>query len=185
MQEQQADVVVPAENHILALTLTPDKAEYKPGEHAIFTLHAVGADGRPVNQGEISLGVVDAALLAMQADLTPDIRNYFYGYQIPFEISKSDSTQNIPMLVSSPSDGFDLIPYETHVPYPEGMGWVRDRIAYNGEISACPAIPPTTRHASLTRPSWRKQLSAWRLRRRRLGGEMIGGGALRRRARRF
>ncbi len=77
VREQQADVVVPAENRILALTLTPDKAEYKPGEHATFKLHATGANGLPI-QGEISLGVVDAALLAMQADLTPDIRKYFY-----------------------------------------------------------------------------------------------------------
>ncbi|MCW3099425.1 MAG: hypothetical protein JWL77_5043 [Chthonomonadaceae bacterium] len=144
VREQQADVVVPAENRIMALTLTPDKAEYKPGEHATFTLHAVGADGRPV-QGEISLGVVDAALFAMQADLTPDIRSYFYGYRIPFDLPQSDSTQfSVTMHVVAPATP----PYEEHeLRFPEGMGWLSEH-ENNGNLPSLPGYvaytPPRT-----------------------------------------
>jgi uncharacterized protein YfaS (alpha-2-macroglobulin family) len=144
VQEQQADVVVPAENRIMALTLAPDRAEYKPGEHATFRLHAVDAEGRPV-QGEISLGVVDSALLAIQGDLTPDIRNYFYGYRIPFQIPSSDSTWHSAMAyVVAPTypavDAHEL-------PYPEGMGWLRDH-ENDGALPALPSYvtysPPRT-----------------------------------------
>jgi uncharacterized protein YfaS (alpha-2-macroglobulin family) len=144
VREQQADVVVPAENRIMALTLTPDKAEYKPGEHATFTLHAVGADGRPV-QGEISLGVVDAALLAMQSDLTPDIRSYFYGYRIPFDLPQSDSTQfSVTMHVVAPATPS----YEEHeLHFPEGMGWLSEH-ENNGNLPGLPGYvaysPPIT-----------------------------------------
>lgn len=144
VQERQADVVVPAENRIMALTLTPDKAEYKPGEHAVFTLHAVGADGRPL-QGEISLGVVDAALLAMQGDLTPDIRRYFYGYRIPFSLPQSDSTQfSVAPHVFSPATPA----YEDHeLRFPEGMGWISEH-ENNGNLPAMPGYiaytPPRT-----------------------------------------
>ncbi len=143
MQEQVADVVVPAENRVLALTVTPDKAEYKPGEHATFKIHATGANGRPV-QGEISLGVVDAALLAMQSDLTPDIRSYFYGYRIDFNIQPSFSTQAgaSTHLFAPPQPGF-----EAHdLRYPEGMGWLLDH-ENNGNRPELPGyvayMPPT------------------------------------------
>ena len=134
VQEQQADVVTPAENKIMALTLVPDKADYKPGEHAVFKLHAVGVDGRPV-QGEISLGVVDASLLAMQSDLTPDIRNYFYGHKIPFSITQSDSAQfaTLPYVLAPAAPSYE----EHELRYPEGMGWVRDH-EDNGNLPALP-----------------------------------------------
>ena len=144
VQEQQVDVVVPAENRIMALTLTPDKAEYKPGEHATFTLHATGANGLPV-QGEISLGVVDAALLAIQSDLTPDIRSYFYGYRISFEMQQSDSAQfTAAQHVFAPAQPS----YEEHeLRYPEGMGWLRDH-ENNGNLPPLPGYiaytPPQT-----------------------------------------
>ena len=144
VQEQQADVVVPAENRIMTLTLTPDKAEYKPGEHATFILHATDANGSPV-QGEISLGVVDAALLAMQSDLTPDIRSYFYGYRIAFNVSQNDSTQFFVAMhvVAPPTPSYE----EHELRYPEGMGWLGDH-ENSGSLPPVPAYvaytPPQT-----------------------------------------
>lgn len=125
VREAKADATVPAANRIMALTLTPDSTEYRPGQHATFRLHAVGADGRPV-QSEISLGVVDASLLAMQADLTPDIRSYFYGYRI-----ESPSYGTTAVSLNHLSTPYQVAPkqpvYEAHdLRIPEGMGWLQD-----------------------------------------------------------
>ncbi|HLK56443.1 MAG TPA: MG2 domain-containing protein, partial [Chthonomonadaceae bacterium] len=121
--EVQAQVSVPAEDRIFALTVTPDKAQYKPGEHATFKIHAVGADGRPI-KGEVSLGVVDEALLALQPDNTPDIRAFFYGFQIQTYVAQGNSSQFAPgQITVSPAQPS----YEQHpLLFPEGMGWLSD-----------------------------------------------------------
>lgn len=131
VQEVACEVGVPAVDRILALQITPDKAGYKPGEHAIFTLHAADAAGRPA-QGELSLGVVDQSLLAIQEDLAPDIRRFFYGYQLQTQVagatweSFSSGSETV-----TPS----AINYESHaLPYPEGMGWLTDRLTNGRNI---------------------------------------------------
>lgn len=88
----QADVDVLAMDRILTLAVTPDRPDYKPGEPAVFHLHAVDSSGRPV-KAELSLGVVDEALLAMQADGTPDIRTYFYSNAILVGLRDSISSE--------------------------------------------------------------------------------------------
>ena len=147
VQETGCEVGVPAENHIFALTVTPDKKQYKPGEKATFTLHATNAQGRPA-QGEISLAVVDQSLIAMQADLAPDIRRFFYGYRLQTQVGGAVSTY---FGVGSETFAPSSPAYETHpLVYPEGVGWLLDHlgggtktelptfIAYNPP----PAFPP-------------------------------------------
>lgn len=125
VQETSASVGVPAEDKILSLKITPDKAQYKPGEHAVFTVKAVGENGRPV-RGEITLGVVDSSLLAIQPDLTPDIRRYFYGNRIVTAIAGADSIIYYGGITVETPDQPD---YESHaLVFPEGMGWLRDNI---------------------------------------------------------
>ena len=83
---QQAEVVGTCRKiKIMALTLTPDKADYKPGEHAIFTLQCgrrgCGRSPYCAGRDQSGCGGCGSAFLAMQTDLTPDIpRNYFYGF---------------------------------------------------------------------------------------------------------
>ncbi len=123
VQETSASVGVPAVDKILTIKITPEKAEYKPGEHAVFTVKALGENGRPV-RGEITLGVVDSSLLAIQPDMTPDIRRYFYGNHIQTTIGGADSINYYPGIST---EAPWQTAYETHtLILPEGMGWLRD-----------------------------------------------------------
>ena len=125
-QTTQAAFGVPAQARILTLNVTPDKAQYKPGETATLKIMAKDAEGRPV-RGHFSLAVVDKSLLALQSDLTPDIRAQFYGFRIQTEVAGADS-------VSYSAGGYAVNPapisYDRHtLIYPEGMGWLFDREA--------------------------------------------------------
>ena len=101
---------VAATNRILTLTATPDKATYLPGEHARIHIHATGADGKPV-QGEITVGVVDEALLAMQGELIADIRSALYGPRGEGGVVTSASTDFDPgIFMDKPAGPSDTVP---------------------------------------------------------------------------
>ena len=72
-------LVVPARDKILNLEIISNKEEYKPRETASYTILARDADGAPVPDAEVSLGVVDEALYAVSPDYTTNIRQQFYG----------------------------------------------------------------------------------------------------------
>ncbi|HVP15270.1 MAG TPA: alpha-2-macroglobulin family protein [Terriglobales bacterium] len=72
------ELPVAAARHDLAITLSPDKAEYRPGETANVALRTADAKGAPV-PAELSLGVVDEAIYSLRADATPDPHDVFYG----------------------------------------------------------------------------------------------------------
>jgi alpha-2-macroglobulin len=72
-------IKVPPEDHKLNLKLTTNKAQYLPGETAAYSVDATTADGKPVADADLSLGVVDEAIYAIRPDEMPDILDYFYG----------------------------------------------------------------------------------------------------------
>ncbi|HEU4711177.1 MAG TPA: MG2 domain-containing protein [Pyrinomonadaceae bacterium] len=72
-------LVVPARNKMLNLEVIPNKSEYKPRETASYTILARDADGAPVRNAEVSLGVVDEAIYSISPDYTANIRKNFYG----------------------------------------------------------------------------------------------------------
>ena len=72
-------IKVPPEDHKLSLKLTTNKAQYLPGETAAYSVDATTADGKPLAEADLSLGVVDEAIYAIRPDETPDILDYFYG----------------------------------------------------------------------------------------------------------
>ena len=72
-------LVVPARDKLLDLEITPDKQEYKPRETASYTVLARDADGAPVRDVEVSLGVVDEAVYSVAPDYSGNIRQEFYG----------------------------------------------------------------------------------------------------------
>jgi uncharacterized protein YfaS (alpha-2-macroglobulin family) len=65
-QEQQLDV-----------TIRPDREQYEPGDTAIYTIRATDHRGRGVS-AELSVGVVDAAVLALLGDNISPILDAFY-----------------------------------------------------------------------------------------------------------
>ncbi|HKR13424.1 MAG TPA: MG2 domain-containing protein [Pyrinomonadaceae bacterium] len=72
-------LVVPARDKMLNLEVIPNKSEYKPRETASYTILARNADGAPVRNAEVSLGVVDEAIYSISPDYSGSIRRHFYG----------------------------------------------------------------------------------------------------------
>ena len=72
-------LVVPARDKLLNLEIISNKQEYKPRETASFTILARDADGAPVPDAEVSLGVVDEAIYSVSPDFSGNIRQQFYG----------------------------------------------------------------------------------------------------------
>lgn len=72
-------LVVPARDKVLNLEVISNKEEYKPRETASYTIVARDADGAPVPNAEVSLGIVDEAIYSISPDFTGNIRQEFYG----------------------------------------------------------------------------------------------------------
>jgi uncharacterized protein YfaS (alpha-2-macroglobulin family) len=76
-----ADVRVPPVDRFLTVEVETDKPEYGPGEECKATVRVVDWQGNPVKDCEISLGVVDESVYAIEEDRTPDLRDYFHKYE--------------------------------------------------------------------------------------------------------
>ena len=72
-------LIVPARDKLLDLEIIPNKQEYKPRETASYTVLARDADGAPVRDVEVSLGVIDEAIYSLAPDYIGNIRQQFYG----------------------------------------------------------------------------------------------------------
>lgn len=79
MYTNDKQLVVPAHDKILDLEIISNKEEYKPRETASYTILARDADGAPVPDAEVSLGVVDEAIYSVSPDYSGNIRRQFYG----------------------------------------------------------------------------------------------------------
>ncbi|HET6980441.1 MAG TPA: MG2 domain-containing protein [Pyrinomonadaceae bacterium] len=79
MYSSDQRLVVPARDKILNLEIISDKQEYKPRETASYTILARDAEGAPVPDAEVSLGVVDEAIYSISPDFSGNIRQQFYG----------------------------------------------------------------------------------------------------------
>ncbi len=74
----QKQVVVPPEKNFLTVEMTADRETYEPGEKGRLTVTTRDHEGRPV-PAEVGLGVSDLAVYAIQEDLAPDPREFFFG----------------------------------------------------------------------------------------------------------
>ena len=72
------ELAVNASRHDLAITLTPDRAQYRPREEATIAVETKDGAGRPV-AAEVALGVVDEAIYSLRADATANPHDVFYG----------------------------------------------------------------------------------------------------------
>ena len=79
MYSSDQRLVVPARDKMLNLEIIPNKTEYEPRETASYTILARDADGAPVPDAEVSLGVVDEAIYSISPDFSGNIRQQFYG----------------------------------------------------------------------------------------------------------
>lgn len=75
VQKYKSLIVNPA-GKFVNVKVTPDKYEYRPREKAVYRIETTGADGKPV-PCEVSLGIVDDSIYALQPEFAPDIRKHF------------------------------------------------------------------------------------------------------------
>ncbi len=78
--EQQARLSVLRREQKLTVSVASDKARYKPGETAAYTVTTRNYLGQPA-PAELSLGVIDASLYAIAPDPAPDLESFFYSPQ--------------------------------------------------------------------------------------------------------
>ena len=78
--EQQVSLIVDREQQKLTVAIAPDKSKYAPADSATYTVTTRDWKGRPV-PAEVSLGVVDASIYAIEADSTPSVEDSFYSGQ--------------------------------------------------------------------------------------------------------
>jgi alpha-2-macroglobulin len=69
---------VPPIERRLKIDITPVKQQFVPGEAAQYNISAKDWAGKPV-QAEVSVGVVDDAIYAVEPDMAGDIVHAFYG----------------------------------------------------------------------------------------------------------
>ncbi len=72
-------VMVLPENKFLNVSIGTDKTSYKPKEDGTMTVRVTDKNGNPVPNSEVSIGVVDESIYAIQPDVTKDIRQFFYS----------------------------------------------------------------------------------------------------------
>ena len=73
-----AEIRVDDNEQNLTVSVSADRENYQPGDTAIYTIKTSDSSGKPVG-AEVSLDVVDAALLALVQDTNRSIITAFYG----------------------------------------------------------------------------------------------------------
>ncbi len=73
----ERELVVPPLDGLVEVTVTADRAEYRPGDVATLAVKTTDRFGRPVS-ADVALGVVDEALFALREDQTPALRETFF-----------------------------------------------------------------------------------------------------------
>lgn len=75
-----AELVVPPDELLLNITLTPQEELYGPGDTAVYDVQVTDSRGSGV-QAEVSLALVDLAVLSLLEDNAPPIGEAFYARQ--------------------------------------------------------------------------------------------------------
>ena len=78
LHQDTKEIIVPPVQKFLSVDVKPDREEYLPRQDGTLTITARDADGKPV-RAEVSLGVADESVYAIQEDYAGDPRPFFYG----------------------------------------------------------------------------------------------------------
>ncbi|MEE8350413.1 MAG: alpha-2-macroglobulin family protein [Acidobacteriota bacterium] len=99
------EVVVPPVDHFLQVEVHTDRAQYEPRQTGRITVKTTDRHGNPVS-AEVSIGMVDESIYAIQSDYASDPRQFFYGKKHPRWVQTSSSFQqkSYIRLVAGPDD---------------------------------------------------------------------------------
>ncbi|HVT45659.1 MAG TPA: alpha-2-macroglobulin family protein [Thermoanaerobaculia bacterium] len=95
LHQDTKEIIVPPVRKFLSLDVTADREEYQPREEATLTVTARDAGGKPVT-AEVSLGVADESVYAIQQDYAGDPRPFFYGRKRPLGVQTASSFMQKP-----------------------------------------------------------------------------------------
>jgi len=84
-----ASMRVPPVDRFLTVEIRTDRTEYRPGQECRAEVRVTDSKGRPAPDCEISLGVVDEAVFALEEDSTPDLREFFHRYHRPLAVAEA------------------------------------------------------------------------------------------------
>lgn len=76
--QDSRQVIVPPVKNFLTVKVASDSDNYQPQEEGTLTVTTLDNNGHPVS-AEVALGLVDASVYAIQQDLAPDPRQFFFG----------------------------------------------------------------------------------------------------------
>jgi hypothetical protein len=169
LYEQEVPLDVRREEQKLSVSVTSDKSVYQPGDTATYTITTKDWLGRPA-PAEVSLGVVDASIYAIQADKTPDIESVFYGSrQVRVETDFSFAAQYS-------GGGYQNVPSQPQPASPKSPG-IRVRKNFADTAYWSPAIETDasgTAQVSFTVPD---NLTTWRATAHAITTDTAVGGA--------
>lgn len=72
-------VKVAPQANFLNVSINTDKKKYHPGDMATYTIKAVDSAGKPAENVELSMGIVDESIYAIRPEFVEDIRKFFYS----------------------------------------------------------------------------------------------------------
>ncbi|MBI3272689.1 MAG: hypothetical protein HYZ53_27120, partial [Planctomycetes bacterium] len=78
LYEERREIFVPPASELLGVSLSTDKATYRPGDKGRVTARVTDADGKPV-RCELSLSAYDRSVLYIQPETAADPRLFFHG----------------------------------------------------------------------------------------------------------
>lgn len=100
-------LLVPASDRHLAVSVIPDRKQYRPGDKANVTVRVRDQNGRPL-RAEISLAVVDESIFAVSPDATPDPYDTFWsprGNLVSMETSAPEELSGGAYQAAAPGGG--------------------------------------------------------------------------------
>lgn len=81
------ELLVPPTDELLNVTVESDQEEYKPRTTGTFTIKTTDSAGKPVS-AQVSLGITDESVYAIQEEFVQPIGAYFYGRKRGNEIRR-------------------------------------------------------------------------------------------------
>ncbi|MBX2999258.1 MAG: hypothetical protein KF893_12160 [Caldilineaceae bacterium] len=105
----RTELIVPADNKKLNVSISADAPQYRPGESAALTVQVTDANGVGV-PARVGLVLVDEAIYALQADLSADLFDVFWGRRASSVLTYDSLVRrpwgyNAPPVEGTPSPG--------------------------------------------------------------------------------
>ena len=134
----QHELFVPPVEKMLTVEVKTDKPEYRPRDVATFTLDTHDYQGNPVAT-ELSLSVFDKAILYIQPDMTPDVRQFFFGRRRTYNLGLASWLQ----VTFSPAlwEAEKRKEFPTHPWPPEWEQWAGGGFVAGTALRMAPSAP--------------------------------------------